>query len=104
MLGRTPMTTSNLSVPLPDAVDDCHLSGNATEGSQPLGTFSRVEWFVATLKLHDLLREINNTLYDDTTDDLAVQKKNNKVQQIQHITQIDSKLEDFRRSLPRQPC
>ncbi|KAL2784367.1 fungal-specific transcription factor domain-containing protein [Aspergillus keveii] len=104
MLGRPPMTTSNLSVPLPDAVDDCYLPGNATEGSQPPGNFSRVEWFVATLKLHDLLREINTTLYDDTADDLTFQKKNNKVQQVQQITQIDSRLEDFRRILPRQLC
>ncbi|KAL3491445.1 fungal-specific transcription factor domain-containing protein [Aspergillus germanicus] len=104
MLGRPPMTTSSLSVPLPDAVDDCYLSGNATEGLQPPGTFSRVEWFVATIELHDLLREINATLYDDTADDVTVQKKNNKVQQIQQVTQIDSKLEDFRRSLPRQLC
>ncbi|KAJ0414982.1 fungal-specific transcription factor domain-containing protein [Aspergillus carlsbadensis] len=104
MLGRPPMTSSSLSVPLPNAVDDCHLSGNTTEGSQPPDSFSRVEWFVATLRLHELLREINNTLYDDVADDLAAQKKIDKVQQIQHITQIDSKLEDFRRSLPRQLC
>ncbi|KAL2845410.1 fungal-specific transcription factor domain-containing protein [Aspergillus pseudodeflectus] len=104
MLGRPPMTSSSLSAPLRDAVDDCCLSRNATEGSQPPDTFSRVEWFVATLKLHDLLRGINNTLYDDFAGDLAAQRKIDKVQQIKQITQIDSKLENFRRSLPRQLC
>ncbi|KAL2829600.1 hypothetical protein BJY01DRAFT_240624 [Aspergillus pseudoustus] len=106
MLGRPPMTTSSPSVPLPDAVDDCYLSGTAMEGSQPVGSFSRVEWFVSTVKLHDLLREINDMLYDDAMGNLTNtstdQKKTDKVRQIQHITQIDSRLEDFRRSLPQQ--
>ncbi|KAL2863088.1 fungal specific transcription factor domain-containing protein [Aspergillus lucknowensis] len=104
MLGRPTMTSNRLSVPFPDAVDDRYLSNATPICEQPPGTFSRVEWFVATLKLHELLREIKNTLYDDVsgerTPNSRGQVKVAKVQQIQQITQIDSKLDDFRLSLP----
>ncbi|KAL3480025.1 fungal-specific transcription factor domain-containing protein [Aspergillus californicus] len=106
MLGRPAMTSKRVSVPLPDAIDDCYLSASAAVCEQPPGTFSRVEWLVATLKMHELLREVNDTLYDEHFDHfsgkLVDEKKTRKLHQIQCTTQIDLKLEDFRLSLPKQ--
>ena len=47
---RPAMTPEHSLVPLPEVVDDCYLSGEVVVCQQPPGTFSRVEWFIATLK------------------------------------------------------
>jgi hypothetical protein len=105
MLGRPAMTSEHSLVPLPEAVDDCYLSGEAAICQQPPGTFSRVEWFVATLKLHELLRKMHNTLYKDETEHHGrgpADKKAQAVRQIQFITQIELDLDEFRVNVPKQ--
>ncbi|KAL4809131.1 fungal-specific transcription factor domain-containing protein [Aspergillus unguis] len=102
MLGRPAMTSHPTSVPLPKAIDDCYLVGDAI-CEQPPDTFSRVEWYVATLKLHELLRKIGSALYGDidhgaTPDARAA----HNVRQIQSITDIESDLDGFCLQLPRQ--
>ncbi|KAL4899124.1 fungal-specific transcription factor domain-containing protein [Aspergillus multicolor] len=105
MLGRPAMASQHSLVPLPEAVDDCYLVGDVACCEQPLGTFSRVEWFIATLKLHELLQKLQNTVYEDQMDhsalDAAVQKKMRIVRQVQSITQIDLELDNFRANIPQ---
>ncbi|KAL4813079.1 fungal-specific transcription factor domain-containing protein [Aspergillus spinulosporus] len=104
MLGRPEMTSQYSLVPLPEAVDDCYLSGQAAVCQQPPGTFSRVEWFVATLKLHELLRKTHNTLYEDDTEHhcrSSAEKKAQSTQQLQLITQIELDLDEFRVNVPK---
>ena len=104
MLGRPAMTSEHSLVPLPEVVDDCYLSGEVVVCQQPPGTFSRVEWFVATLKLHELLRKIHNTLYEDETEHHcrgSADKKAQSVRQVQFITQIELDLDEFRVNVPK---
>ncbi|KAL4755154.1 fungal-specific transcription factor domain-containing protein [Aspergillus terricola var. indicus] len=104
MLGRPAMTSKHSLVPLPEAIDDCYLSGEAAVCRQPPGTFSRVEWFVATLKLHELLRKMHSTLYEDETEHHclgSVDKKARIIRQAQFITQIELDLDEFRVNVPK---
>ncbi|RDW59345.1 fungal specific transcription factor domain-containing protein [Aspergillus mulundensis] len=105
MLGRPAMTSQHSLVPLPAAVDDCYLVGDVASCEQPPGIFSRVEWFIATLKLHELLQKMHNTVYEDQTDpstlDPAARKKMRIIRQLQSITQIDLELDDFRANIPK---
>ena len=48
--GRPPTLISDNSVPLPSLIDDEHLS-STTEGQQPRGMPSRMEFFVHAIKL-----------------------------------------------------
>ncbi|KAL4879773.1 hypothetical protein BJY04DRAFT_89375 [Aspergillus karnatakaensis] len=105
MLGRPPMTSNRLSVPLPVAIDDHYLNGHAEKIEQPRGTFSSVEWFIATLKLHDLLRKMI-ILYEDlpenSGDAIAAQGTAINIHQVQCITEIELELDNFHLSLPKQ--
>ncbi|KAL4734369.1 fungal-specific transcription factor domain-containing protein [Aspergillus similis] len=104
MLGRPAMTSQHSLVPLPEAIDDCYLSVEAAVCQQPPGTFSRVEWFVATLKLHELLRKMHSTLYEDETQHHyrgSADKKAHSIRQVQYITQIELDLDEFRANVPK---
>ncbi|KAL4986453.1 fungal-specific transcription factor domain-containing protein [Aspergillus falconensis] len=103
MLGRPAMTSQHSLVPLPEAVDDCYFSEEAGICLQPPGTFSRVEWFVATLKLHELLRKVHSTIYEDGTEHPCRGSANQKarsIRQVQFITQIELDLDEFRANVP----
>ncbi|EAA60504.1 hypothetical protein AN4343.2 [Aspergillus nidulans FGSC A4] len=63
-----------------------------------------VEWFVATLKLHELLRKIHNILYEDEAEHHcrgSADKKAQSVRQVQFITQIELDLDEFRVNVPK---
>lgn len=92
------------STPLPDAIDDAYLTVDSPICTQPPGVFSRVEWFIATLKLYRLLRKTQNTLYSNTneghTKDPVDKEQDDRLFQIQCITQLDAELQDFRLNTP----
>lgn len=98
------MISHNPSTPLPGPIDDEHLVVESSGCAQPSGLFSRVEWFIATLKLYDLLRKTLNTLYNNTekqTRDQSVDRgRMETLRQIECITQIDAELQDFRLTVP----
>ncbi|PYH91259.1 hypothetical protein BO71DRAFT_359819 [Aspergillus ellipticus CBS 707.79] len=105
ILGRPVMISNSMTVPLPEAVDDCYLTGDSRSCKQPPATFSRVEWFIATLKMYNLLRKVLSTIYYDGRENLAEdpagQKPNERLRQIQWVTQIDAELEDLRLHFPQ---
>lgn len=65
MLGRPTMVSQRPLTPKPKAIDDCYLTLADTTCEQPPGIFSRISWFVETLKLHDILRTILFKLYNN---------------------------------------
>jgi hypothetical protein len=104
MLGRPVMISENPVTPKPQAIDDRYLIADASICEQPPHKFSRASWFVETLKLHDILRKILSTLYDNAklvederTND---QKKSKKTPEIQSIIEIDADLQNFKANLP----
>ncbi|KAL6236383.1 fungal-specific transcription factor domain-containing protein [Aspergillus navahoensis] len=104
MLGRPAMTSQHPLVPLPDAVDDCYFSEEADVCLQPPGAFSRVEWFVATWKLHELLRKVYSTIYEDEPGHHcrgSADQKARSIRQLQFITQIELDLDEFRANVPK---
>lgn len=98
------MVPHNQSVPLPLPIDDRYLVVDSLVCEQPPGVFSRVEWFIATLKLYELVRKTLNTLYDNVgkgNEDAPVDRRQKKrLFQIQCITQIDLELQDFQFQTP----
>ncbi|KAJ5548146.1 hypothetical protein N7513_005380 [Penicillium frequentans] len=109
ILGRPVMISHNSSTPLPQSIDDEHLVVESSICVQPPGLFSRVEWFIATLKLYDLLRTTLNTLYDnaekqskDSSDNSIHRGRTDTLRQIECITRIDAELQDFRLTVPEQ--
>lgn len=98
------MMSHSTSTPLPDAIDDTYLTVDSPTCTQPPGVFSRVEWFIATLKLYRLLRKTQNTLYSNTYDghtrNPVDKKQAEQLFQIQCITQLDAELQDFRLNTP----
>jgi hypothetical protein len=104
ILGRPVMVPHKQSTPLPLPIDDRFLVVDSLVCEQPPGLFSRVEWFIATLKLYELVRKTLNTLYDnvgkDCEDKLADQRQSKRLFQIQSITQIDSELQEFQLRIP----
>ncbi|OQD89742.1 hypothetical protein PENANT_c002G00143 [Penicillium antarcticum] len=104
MLGRPVMISHKPSTPLPDPIDDRHLAIDYPTCEQPPGTFSHVEWFIATLKLYGLLRKTLHMLYDNDgkqcNGNPADQTRSGTLTQIQYITQLDSELQDFRLEVP----
>lgn len=105
MLGRPVMISSKPSTPLPEPIDDNHLIVDSTTCEQPPGTFSRTEWFIATLKLHEILRKTLNMLYDNVEKqgkgNFASQASTEMPFQVQYITQLDADLQDFRLRVPK---
>ncbi|KAJ5131927.1 hypothetical protein N7448_006085 [Penicillium atrosanguineum] len=104
ILGRPVIVPHKQCTPLPLPIDDRFLMVDSLVCEQPPGLFSRVEWFIATLKLYELVRKTLNTLYDnvgkDCEDELADQRQNKRLFQIQSITQIDSELQEFQLRIP----
>ncbi|KAJ5650707.1 uncharacterized protein N7484_004430 [Penicillium longicatenatum] len=104
ILGRPVMISHTPSTPLPEPIDDEYLVVESSECAQPSGLFSRVEWFIATLKLYDLLRKTLNTLYNNiekqTRDQSVDRGRMETLRQIECITQIDAELQDFRLTVP----
>lgn len=100
------MISQNQTTPLPQPIDDEHLVVESSICVQPEGLFSRVEWFIATLKLYDLLRTTLNTLYDNAEkrlkDNPADRGRPETLRQIECITRIDAELQDFRLTVPEQ--
>ncbi|KAL4929566.1 transcription factor domain-containing protein [Aspergillus undulatus] len=105
MLGRPAMTSHPQSVPLPEAIDDYYLSPDFVICLQPPNTPSRVEWFVATLKLHELLRRMSKLTNHVTTEAYSGrypdQEMAHDIQQVQYVTQIDLELENCRANIPK---
>lgn len=109
MLGRPVMILHNPSTPLPQSIDDEHLVVESSICVQPVGLFSRFEWFIATLKLYDLLRTTLNTLYDNAEkqsnhnpDNSPHRGRTETLRQIECITRIDAELQEFRLTVPEQ--
>ncbi|KAJ5671728.1 hypothetical protein N7507_000855 [Penicillium longicatenatum] len=104
ILGRPVMISHTPSTPLPEPIDDEYLVVESSECAQPSGLFSRIEWFIATLKLYDLLRKTLNTLYNNiekqTRDQSVDRGRMETLRQIECITQIDAELQDFRLTVP----
>ena len=91
------------STPLPEAIDDVYLTVDSPTCAQPPGVFSRVEWFIATLKQYRLLRKTHNMLYNNIegySGELVDKKQDERLFQIQCITQLDAELQDFRLNIP----
>jgi hypothetical protein len=93
------------STPLPEPIDDSYLVVDSTTCELPQGTFSRVEWFIATLKLYELLRRTLNMLYDNVgkqcEENPADLRPPETLLQVQYITQLDAELQGFRLRVPR---
>lgn len=98
------MMSHATSTPLPEAIDDTYLTVDSPICTQPPGVFSRVEWFIATLKLYRLLRKTQNMLYRNAdeghTRDPVDKKQAEQLFQIQCITQLDAELQEFRLNNP----
>ncbi|KAL4957897.1 fungal-specific transcription factor domain-containing protein [Aspergillus filifer] len=105
MLGRPAMHSHSQSVPLPEAIDDCYLYPDVAICEQPSGTLCRVEWFIATLKLHQLLRKMSKPYNERTSEQYiskaAEEKMMHSIDQVQSLTDIDLDLESFRMSIPK---
>ncbi|PLB54071.1 hypothetical protein P170DRAFT_460316 [Aspergillus steynii IBT 23096] len=108
ILGRPVMISQAPSTSLPAPIDDCYLRVESAICEQPPGVFSRVEWFIATLKLYDILRRVLNSLYDNYGGRVAAEPVDRRraeiLFQIQSVTQLDAELEDFRHQIPAQLC
>ncbi|KAI9036904.1 fungal specific transcription factor domain-containing protein [Aspergillus affinis] len=65
ILGQPVMISQAPSTPLPDPIDDRYLLVDSAICEQSPGTFSRLQWFIATLNLYDILRKALNYLYDN---------------------------------------
>lgn len=105
MLGRPAMISQRPTTPKPKAIDDCYLTVAGTTCEQPPGIFSRVSWFVETLKLHDILRTILFKLYNNgglVADEATCHQINSRNgPDIQSIAQIDAELQVFKENLPK---
>lgn len=104
ILGCPVMISSKPSTPLPDPIDDSYLVVDTTTCEQPPGTFSCIEWLVAILKLHGLLRKTLNMLYDNVgkqCEEKSCRSKTETLSQVQYITQLDAELQDFRLRVPK---
>ncbi|KAL4963235.1 transcription factor domain-containing protein [Aspergillus stella-maris] len=105
MLGRPAMHSNSQSVPLPKAIDDCYLYPDLAICEQLPGTLCRVEWFIATLKLHQLLRKMSRPSTENAseqyTSKATEEKTTHSIDQVQSLTDIDLELESFRISVPK---
>ncbi|KAJ5746048.1 hypothetical protein N7520_011230 [Penicillium odoratum] len=104
ILGRPVMISQKPVTPRPEAIDDHYLMVDDPSSRQSPGVFSLVSWFVETLKLHEILRRILLTLYDNAalieperTED---HWKTRSVPDIRTIAEIDAELQNFTDGLP----
>ncbi|KAE8379591.1 fungal-specific transcription factor domain-containing protein [Aspergillus bertholletiae] len=103
ILGRPAMIAQQTATPLPAAIDDCYLSTDMLTCEQPPRVLSRVVWFIETLKLHDMLRKILKSLYDNAGSTEAENMERHVPagnRQIQSIIDIDADLKEFKDKLP----
>jgi hypothetical protein len=105
MLGRPAMISQRPLTPKPEAIDDCYLTMADATCEQPPGIFSRISWFLETLKLHDILRTILFKLYNNgglVTDEATGHHIHSRTgPDIQGIAQIDAELQAFKENLPK---
>ncbi|PWY63046.1 hypothetical protein BO83DRAFT_403381 [Aspergillus eucalypticola CBS 122712] len=97
------MISQESSMPLPQAIDDCYLTPDSVICTQPPRIFSRVAWFVETLKLHDMLRKTLAALYHNAASRDAgsdMEGKAAPLRQMIGIIEIDSQLQRFKDALP----
>ncbi|OKO93399.1 hypothetical protein PENSUB_12462 [Penicillium subrubescens] len=105
MLGRPAMISQRPLSPKPKAIDDCYLTVADATCEQPPGIFSRISWFVETLKLHEILRTILFKLYNhgglEAFEATGHQTNSRNGPDIQSIAQIDAELQAFKENLPK---
>lgn len=102
MLGRPTMTRPS-AVPLPEAIDDEYIQPGLQSCKQPENVVSKVEFYVQTLKLYHILRDVLSEVYepgmDDEDRDLA-QNKRFESSRAQVLIDLDSELLQFQLKLP----
>lgn len=105
MLGRPAMISQRPLSPKPKAIDDCYLTVADATCEQPPGIFSRISWFVETLKLHEILRTILFKLYNngglEAVEATGHPTNSRNGPDIQSIAQIDAELQAFKQNLPK---
>ena len=90
------MAPLRTQVRLPLAVDDELLSNDLCE--QPENQFSRISFFIQTLKLYDILGEILSIFYDSSG--IRCAEKSKPEDYYQSLLRLDRILLDFETGLP----
>jgi hypothetical protein len=102
MLGR-PVMTQHSTIPLPEAIDDEYLQPSFHCCQQPENTISKTEFYIQTLGLYKILREILSKVYGLGVDgeEYGLSKnKNNESSRAQVLMELDSELLNFKSNLP----
>lgn len=106
--GRPTMIRSgSYDVPEPSIIDDQYLTADSHQvpGAQPSGVHSRMNLFVYSLRLFDIMDEILSKFYvfqgSKSESNLAKSFNPWSVDDLASILTINAKLDDFRGSVPQ---
>ncbi|KAA8911525.1 fungal-specific transcription factor domain-containing protein [Sphaerosporella brunnea] len=100
--GRPSMVSLRTQVSLPLPIDDENLSDDPPHCEQPPGIPSRVELFIHTLKLYEILGEILSIFYDSSGGGRGASGGDRLKYEgcYQSVLRLDKMLLDFQRRLP----
>jgi hypothetical protein len=91
------------TVPFPNAIDDECLKAEPQDCQQPEDTFSQTEFYVRTLHLYEILRDILSRVYRPWEDGKALDETDGRSiesTQIQTLIELDGELLSFKLGLP----
>ncbi|KAK4493879.1 hypothetical protein PRZ48_015064 [Zasmidium cellare] len=100
--GRPSMIGRNTDVPIPDLIDDEYL-GDRSIGSQPETTHSRLGLFVSSCRLFDLLEEVLELFYRDSSGVVShrqIQGVTRTAELLTPVLDLNRRLDEFVEGVP----
>lgn len=100
--GRPSMIGRATDVPIPDLIDDEYL-GDRSMGTQPANIYSRLGLFVSSCRLFDLLEEILELFYRDSTGVVSHRQLNGATRTAELLTPVldlNRRLDQFVEGVP----
>lgn len=98
--GRPVTLPKTFNVKLPQKIDDEFLQ-DFGEGFQPIGNFSKLEGFVYSIQLFDILDNVLTTIYASSNGEVAIENRNlGFAKKLAGTVMLNSQLDDLLRNTP----